>query len=341
MVKFYHVGYLWFWLLIILAAAAVVYGRIQRRKSLHIYAGSELSRKMTDGYRPGLRRLKDHLWIWGLVFLGIALLGPAVGKKLTEVRRRGLDIIIALDTSVSMKAEDIKPSRLARAKYELSRFIDRLQGDRVGVVAFAGTSYLQCPLTLDYSAAKLFLDACDTGVIGTQGTAMAEAIGTAIQSFNVSEKKHKVIIVISDGEDHEGAVDEITEQAVDEGVVIYAVGVGSLTGTPIPLRNSASGEIEFKKDRAGHVVTTALTEETMQKIAAMTDGKYYNLNADNDAFQKIAREIFGMEKKTVRSHEYSDYQQRYQIFLLIGLFLLVAEIFIPEKRTKASGESNS
>lgn len=341
MVKFYHVGYLWFWLLIILAVAAVIYGRIQRRKSLHLYAGSELSSKMADGYRSGLRRLKDQLWIWGLVFLGIALLGPAVGKKLTEVKRRGLDVVLALDTSVSMKAEDIKPNRLERAKFELSRFIDQLQGDRVGVVAFAGTSYLQCPLTLDYSAAKLFLDACDTGVIGTQGTAIADAIGTAMKSFNVSEKKHKVIIVVSDGEDHEGDVNEMTEQAADEGVVIYAVGIGSLTGVPIPLRSQVTGEVEFKKDRAGHVVTTSLEEEAMQKIAALTNGKYYNLNADGNAFQKIAREIFGMEKKTVRSHEYSDYQQRYQIFLFIGLILLLGEIFIPEKKIKTPGKSNS
>jgi Ca-activated chloride channel family protein len=341
MVKFYHVGFLWFWLLIALAVVAVIYGRIQRRKSLQAYAGLVSSYKMADGYRPGLRRLKDHLWIWGLVFLGIALIGPAVGKKLTEVKRRGLDVILALDTSISMKAEDLKPSRLARAKYELSRFIDQLQGDRVGVVAFAGTSYLQCPLTLDYSAAKLFLDACDTGVIGTQGTALADAIETAMKSFNVSEKKHKVIIIVSDGEDHEGDVEEMTKQAAEEGVVIYTVGIGSLTGTPIPLRNPATGEVEFKKDRAGHIVTTALAEDAMQKIAALTNGKYYNLNTNGDAFQKIAREIFGMEKKTVRSHEYSDYQQRYQIFLLIGLVLLVTEIFIPEKKIKASEELKS
>jgi Ca-activated chloride channel family protein len=340
MVKFYHPGFLWFWVLILLAVAAVIYSRIQRRKSLEAFAGRDLARKLADGYRPGLRRLKDHLWIWGLLFLGIALLGPAVGQKLTEVKRRGLDIIIALDTSVSMKAEDIKPSRLARAKYELSRFIDRLQGDRIGVVAFAGTSYLQCPLTLDYSAAKLFLDACDTGVIGTQGTAIADAIGTALESFNASEQKHKVIIVISDGEDHEGDIEAMTQQAAKEGVVIYAVGIGSLTGTPIPLRNPVSGEIEFKKDRAGHVVTTALEEETMQQIAALTNGQYYNLSADGEAFQKVAREILSMEKKTLRSHEYSDYQQRYQIFLVIGLILLVTEIFIPEKRIDQAKESD-
>jgi len=335
MIKFLHPIYLWFWTLNALALAGLIYARIQRKKSLQLYAGSDLAPKMLDGYRPAWRRLKDHLWIWGLVFVGIALLGPAVGQKLTEVKRKGLDVVIALDTSVSMKAEDSKPSRLARAKFELGRFIDRLQGDRVGLVAFAGTSYLQCPLTLDYSAAKLFLDAVDTGVIGTQGTAIADAIGTALKSFNVQEKKYKVIIVISDGEDHEGAIEELTRQAADEGVVIYAVGIGSLTGVPIPLRNPATAEIEFKKDRAGHVVTTALAEETLQKIAALTNGKYYNLAADNDAFERIYREIFGMEKKNLRSHEYSDYQQRYQIFLIIALILLAAEIFIPEKRPAA------
>jgi len=154
MVKFYHSEFVWFWSLIILAILALIYNRIQHRKSLQQYAGIELSQKLLEGYRPGLRRLKNNLWLVGLVFLGIALLGPAVGQKLTEVKRRGQDIIFALDTSISMKAEDVKPSRLERAKFEINRFIDGLMGDRIGIVAFAGTSYLQCPLTLDYSAAK-------------------------------------------------------------------------------------------------------------------------------------------------------------------------------------------
>lgn len=339
MLKFYHADYIWFWVLIVLGLAGLIYRRVKYRKSLELYAGA-LSSKILDGYSPRLRRLKDSLWLWGLIFLGIALLGPSVGQKLAEVKRRGLDIIIALDTSISMKAEDIKPSRMERAKFELSRFIDRLQGDRVGIVAFAGASYLQCPLTLDYSAAKLFLDACDTGVIGTQGTAIAEAISTALKAFNSAEKKHKVIIVISDGEDHEGAINQITKQAADEGVVIYSVGIGSLTGVPIPLRNPSTGAVEFKKNRAGHVVTTALQEETLQKIASTTAGRYFNLNADKDAFQKIYREIFGLEKKDLRSHEYSDYQQRYQIFLLLAIVLLVAEMFIPEKREQIAREVN-
>ncbi|HPB00245.1 MAG TPA: VWA domain-containing protein [Candidatus Marinimicrobia bacterium] len=341
MVKFYHSEFLWFWSLIILAILALIYNRIQHRKSLQQYAGIELSQKLLEGYRPGLRRLKNNLWLVGLVFLGIALLGPAVGQKLTEVKRRGQDIIIALDTSISMKAEDVKPNRLERAKFELNRFIDGLMGDRIGIVAFAGTSYLQCPLTLDYSAAKLFLDACDTGIIGTQGTAIADAISTSLKAFKSGEKKHKVIILISDGEDHEGDINQIAKQAAEEGVVIYAVGIGSLTGAPIPLRNITTGEVEFKKDRAGHIVMTALEEETMQKIAALTGGKYYNLSANKDAFQKIAHEISGMDKKNLQSHEYSDYQQRYQIFLLIGLVLLTTEILIPEKRNSTSRDTNS
>jgi len=336
MVKFFHIDYIWFWTLILLAIVGLIYRRVQYRKSLDLYAGVELSRQMLDGYHPRLRRLKDQLWIWGLIFLGIALLSPAVGQKLTEVKRRGLDIIIALDTSVSMKAEDVKPSRLERAKFELSRFIDRLQGDRVGIVAFAGTSYLQCPLTLDYSAAKLFLDACDTGVIGTQGTAIAEALSTALKAFNVTEKKHKVVIVISDGEDHEGDINQVTRQATEEGVVIYSIGIGSLTGVPIPLRSTTTAEIEFKKDRAGHVVTTALQEETLQRIASETGGQYFNLNADNDAFQKTYQGIFGMDKKDLRSHEYSDYQQRYQIFLMLAIVILITEIFITEKKDKSA-----
>jgi len=336
MIKFSNPGYMWFFAIVAVFIVLLIYSRWRRNRDIGLFAGDVLSRKMLDDFNPRLENLKEYLLLSSLLFFVIAIIGPQVGKKLTEVKRKGIDIVIALDTSTSMNAEDVKPNRLMRAKYETGKFIDKLRGDRVGLVAFAGTSYLQCPLTLDYSAAKLFLDAIDTGVIGTQGTAIADAIGTSLKTFKTEEKKHKVVVVISDGEDHEGDISSVTEEAANEGVVIYSVGVGTLAGAPIPV--SGKDEVGFKRDRSGKVVTTSLEESTLRQIATSTGGKYYNMETESEVFEKIYKEIFGMEKKEIRSHEYSDYQERYQIFLAVGLFLIISEIFIPEKLHRVKHE---
>jgi len=333
MVTFSHIGYVWFFGLVLVLLGLMFMARRQRKIAVRKFAQESLTPRLLQGSRPKRRRLREWLGIIGVLFLVLALIGPQVGRKLTEVKRVGVDIIIALDTSISMDAEDITPSRLERSKYEVSKFIDRLYGDRVGLVAFAGISYLHCPLTLDYSAAKLFLDAVDTGIIGTQGTAIAEAIQTALQAFQGEEKKHKVLVMISDGEDHEGDIATAARQASEEGVIIFSVGCGSLSGAPIPLRDEKTGT-DFKRDRAGHVVTTALEEKTLQEIANLTGGSYYNMGLEASVFEKIYEEIMRLEKKELRSHEYSDFESRYQIFLLIGLLFILAEILLPEKNVR-------
>ena len=334
MVKFSYLSLIWFLLLIpLIGVLQWRYRRLQQR-ALSDFAGDTLSPKLLEESRLSRKRLKGQLIFFALVFFGLALIGPRIGRKLTEVKRKGVDIIIAFDTSISMNAEDVKPNRLMRAKYETGKFFNLLRGDRVGLVAFAGISYLQCPLTLDYSAAKLFLDVIDTGVIGTQGTAIADAIGTALGAFETKEKKHKAIIIISDGEDHEGDIDAAIEQVKAAGAVVYAVGVGSLSGAPIPVVNPKTGEFEFKRDRSNRVVTSALEEETLRKIAALTGGKYYHLGMDADVFRKIYNEILQMEKKNIRSHEYSDYQERYQVILILGILLFIIALMLPEKIQK-------
>jgi len=332
MVKFGYIQLLWVFGFVFLVFAAQIFYLRRRRQALKEFAGNDLADKLLDNSRLKVKRTKQHLLLWALIFLGIALIGPRVGRKLTEVKRKGVDIVIAFDTSTSMNAEDIKPNRLKRAKYETGKFISMLRGDRIGLVAFAGISYLQCPLTLDYSAAKLFLDIIDTGVIGTQGTAIADAIETSIKAFNSKDKKHKVVIVISDGEDHEGDIPAVMEKVKAEGAVIYAVGVGTLTGSPIPVKGANGSEFDFKRDRSGRVVTSALEESTLREIASLSGGKYYNMKTDGDVFLKIYNEILKMEQKEICSHEYSDYQERYQIFLIIGIILLITEMMIPEKK---------
>lgn len=330
MVKFYHPGYVWFFALWFLVLATLVYYRWQRRRLLQQFAGMSLQSRLMDDYRPTLRRLRLGLWVGSLLCLVLALLGPQIGQKLVEVKRKGQDIVLVLDTSTSMLAEDLKPNRMERAKFEGSRLIDQLQGDRIGLVAFAGTAYLQCPLTLDYSAAKLFLDAVDCGVIGTQGTALGDAVSTALQAFKSDAKTHKIIIILSDGEDHEGGLENIVAQAREQEAIIYCVGVGSYSGAPIPIQAPA-GMRDFKRDRAGRVVTTSLQEQALQTLALSTGGKYYNLMAENNALTKIYQDVLGLDKKTLSSHEYSEYQLHYQVFALFGLILGVASNLIPEK----------
>jgi len=331
MLKFSYFGLIWFLLLIPLIWGIQLRFRRLQHRALREFGGADLYPKLLEQTQLRRVRRKQQLLLLALALIGLALIGPKMGRKLIEVKRKGIDIIIAFDTSVSMNAEDVKPNRLLRAKYETGKFINLLRGDRVGLVAFAGISYLQCPLTLDYSAAKLFLDVIDTDVIGTQGTAIADALETALNAFKSKEKKHKVIIVISDGEDHEGDLKSVLERVKDEGTLIYSVGVGSLTGSTIPMVNAKSGQFEYKRDRANRVVTTALEEATLREIAAFSGGKYYNLGTDADVFNKIYTEILKMEQKDIRSHEYSDYQERYQLILALGIGLFLISLLLSEK----------
>ena len=334
MLKFEHPELFWIFFIILAIIALYIYRNISRQKDLKNFADESIQKKLMQNFRSSYRKTKNYITIIALIFLGIAVIGPKVGKSLKKVERKGVDVIIALDVSNSMNAEDLAPSRLERVKYEAGKFIDKMKGDRVGIVAFAGVSYLHCPLTLDYSAAKLFLDAISSDVIGVQGTAIADAVKRGVDAFKGEEKKHKVIVVISDGEDHEGKISEIIATAKEMGIVIYSIGAGSYTGAPIPIV-AKNGNISYKKDRSGKVVTTALQENTMKEFASATGGKYFNINKNNNAFEDMYEKIRGMEQKDFKTHEFSDFENRYQVFLAIGLILLLLEFFIHDKDKKS------
>ena len=281
-------------------------------------------------------RRKRQIWkavllIATAAFMLIALLRPQIGTRLEEVTREGLDIIIALDLSTSMLAEDIKPNRLTKAKHEIEGLIDRLQGDRIGLVAFAGASIVQCPLTLDYGAAKIFLDIMDTDLIPRPGTAIGAAIKTAMGAFNEKERKFKVLIVITDGEDQEENAQQLAEDAAKEGIIIYTVGIGSREGVPIPLRQGLV-QSGFKKDNQGQVVISKLDEVTLEKIALATNGKYYRATSGEEELDKIYNEIMGMEKKEFGSLRFTQFEDRFQYLLFIALLLLIIEYFLPERQ---------
>ena len=279
-------------------------------------------------------RLRSLLIILGIIFILLASAGPQIGIKLSELTRQGVDIFILMDTSTSMNAVDVKPSRIEKAKYELGRLISNLKGDRVGLIAFAGTSHLHCPLTEDYSAARLFLNMMDTGLIITQGTDLAAAIQLALDHVEEDDEKYKVFILVSDGEDHQGEAVDLAEQAKGLGIIIHTLGVGTPAGGPIPIYDEKGNRQEFKKNNKGQVVTSTLNEFTLNEIARVTGGIYLRVENQVNAIVPLLMEINQMEKKELKSHVFSQYEDRYQIFLIIGLLLFLAEFVIPTRTKK-------
>lgn len=324
---------------VLILAGFFVYAFRQKENLLKKLGHLEVLKKMMPGYSRKRAVWKAALFILIYIFIIIGLADPQIGTRLEEVKREGVDIIIALDVSLSMQAEDIAPNRLKKAKHEVARLIDMLQGDRIGLVAFAGMAHVQSPLTLDYSAAKLFLRMMDTNLIPQPGTAIGDAIKKATRAFNQKERKHKVLILITDGEDHDTKPIEAAEEAAKEGIKIYTIGLGSTQGVPIPLYDRGGNPAGFKKDRQGNVVTTKLDIATLQKIAYLTDGKYYISSAGETELSEIFDDINKMEKKELTSRQFAQYEDRFQIFVAIALILLIIETILPLRSKKMAEAS--
>ena len=295
------------------------------------------SKKIRNKYFSNLdeKRLewRNRVIAIGLFILAIAASGPQIGTRVRPVERKGIDLVIALDTSTSMDAEDVTPSRLLKAKFELGRLIRSLKGDRVAIIVFAGSSHLYLPLTTDYEAALLFLNEIDTKMIPTQGTDISSAMNTAISAFTEETDKFKVMLIVTDGEDHEGEAVDIASQASKVGLMINTVGVGSSIGSLIPIKNNKGKIKEYKRDLKGRLITSALNEKTLQDIAISGNGTFFLFNNNRDTYKDIAKAIENMEKKTISTHEYSEYEDRYQFFALLAFFCLVWGFIMPT-RTK-------
>ncbi len=329
-----------FYLLLLIPALIAFYVGVFRwkRRALERFGRLELVRVLAGSVSPTRQRWKAALLVLSVLLMVVALARPQIGTRLERVKREGLDIVVAVDVSRSMLAQDVKPNRLEKAKHELRSFIDRLEGDRIGIVAFAGQAFLQCPLTLDYGAARMFVDILDPSLIRDQGTAIAEAIRTALKAFDSKERKHKVLILITDGEDHEGQPVEAAKEAAREGVVIYTIGVGTPQGVPIPEFDELGRQVGFKKirkrDGSEEVVLSKLDEVTLQKVALETGGKYYLATGAEGELGKILDAISGMEKKELGSIRFTHYEDRFQYVLAVAFLLVVLENLIPERRRK-------
>ena len=279
-------------------------------------------------------QIKSTLFVLGTIFLIIASIGPQIGTKLTELKREGVDLIIALDISNSMNAIDVKPSRLEKAKYELSRLINNLNGDRIGLVVFAGTAHLHLPLTTDYAAARLFLQSISTDLINTQGTDLGSALKLAIDQVKEDTEQYKVVVIVSDGENHQSNISDIIQEAKNMDFTVHALGIGTSAGGPIPILDKNGNRLEFKKNRNGDIVTTKLNDLVLNELAYSLGGKYIRVENQANAIIPLLEEINEMEKREIKAHVFSQYDNRYQLFLIIALFCFLFEFFIPTRSTK-------
>ena len=290
-----------------------------------------LSDNLKERIDPKKQLWKRRFRVYSLIFLIIAAAGPLIGTRVKPVERKGVDLIFAVDVSVSMNAEDVKPTRLEKAKYEISQVIRKLKGDRVGIIVFAGSAYYFLPLTGDYEAALLFLDAIETKMIKTQGTAFSAALKTSIAAFPDESKKYKVLVLVTDGEDHEGEAIAIAERASRTGIVINTIGVGSVTGSLIPIGHN--GEIdEYKRDKNGQLVTTVLNETILRDIADAGNGIFIRIDNQTNSGEKLLNDVNAMEKKKFSSHQYAEFEDRYQIFAIFSLIFAIIAFVIPTNR---------
>ncbi len=262
----------------------------------------------------------------------IMLARPQFGSKIEDVKKQGVEVIIALDVSNSMLAEDIQPNRLTRAKQAISRLVDNLENDKIGLIVFAGDAYTQIPVTTDYVSAKMFLSSIGPEMVPKQGTSIGAAISLGIRSFSPGEEKSKAMIIITDGENHEDDPASAAEEASEKGIVIHAIGIGSEQGVPVPV--VTGGKRDFLKDVDGNTVITRLDEEILKKIALSTNGNYVRANNSNIGLDEVYGEIGKMKKQELESTMYTEYNDQFQIFAAIALFFLILEFIIMDRKNR-------
>lgn len=332
MFRFAHIHYFYLLAVIPVLTAALILFLLWKRRTLARYGDWAVVKLMIPDYSIAKTVVKFVLVSTALLFLVVALADPQTGSRLEKVKRTGIDLMICLDVSNSMLAQDIKPNRLERAKQALTQLLENLEGDRIGIIVFAGKAYTQLPITTDYAAAKMFISTINPGLVPTQGTAIGEAIETAAGSFGES-KHNKAIVVITDGEDHEGSVLEQAEAAVKKNIRIYTIGMGLPEGTPIPEYNG-NVMTGYRKDRDGQTIMSKLDETLLQRIASIGKGMYVRATTSEAGLGAIFKDISKIEKSEIEEKQFSDYEDRFQFFVFPALLLLILDLFVFERRTR-------
>jgi Ca-activated chloride channel homolog len=305
---------------------------IRRRKAMKRLGDSRL----VSGLVPEMSRIRPLIkFVLQLVAVtaGIIMLSrPQFGSKIEDVKKQGVEVIIALDVSNSMLAEDIQPDRLTRAKQAISRMVDNLDNDKIGLIVFAGDAYVQIPITTDYISAKMFLSTINPDMVPKQGTAIGAAINLGIRSFSPGEGKSKAMVIITDGENHEDDPVKAAEEASKAGIVIHTIGIGSTEGVPIPISNI--GRKDYLKDIDGNTVVTKLDEDILKKIAIAANGNYVRASNSNIGLDEIFSGIRKMKKQDLASTMYTEYNDQFQIFTTIVLIFLLVDFIIMERKNR-------
>ena len=332
MLRYEHIEYLNLLFTIPLLLIAIVIFGNWRKKALKAFGDNDLVNRLMINFSKKRKIIKNLLFILMLIFLIIGISNPQIGTKIEEVKREGVDLIIAIDLSNSMMAEDIKPNRLERAKQAISKLIEQLKGDRIGLVVFAGEAYVQLPITTDYSAANLFLSSINSSVVPTQGTEISKAIDLSIESFNMENGQNKAIIIITDGENHDEKAIESAKKSNELGIIIHTLGMGLSKGGPIPIYNNYGTQNGFRKDREGNTIVSKLNENLLIQIANAGQGKYIRANNSKAGLSTLFTEINKMEKKEIGTMIFTEYKDRFQLFLIIALVLLIFDLFLLERK---------
>lgn len=336
MFRFAHIEFLWLLLAIPVLVALHIWITRRKRQQLQLFGDPELMAELM----PNASRIRPHvkfaLMLTALSLLIIGIARPQYGTKEQTVKRQGIEVMIALDISNSMLAEDVAPNRLERAKQMLSKLVDQMVDDKLGLVVFAGDAFTQIPITCDYVSAKMYLQSITPDIIPAQGTAIGKAITTCVSSFGTEDtEKSRAIILITDGENHEDDAQAAAKMAKEKGIHVFVVGIGKPEGSPIP-----DGRGGFKKDRQGTVVVSRLSEDMCQEVAAAGGGMYVRADNSNTATRALEKEIDKLGKQEIETKVYSDYNEQYQSFIFIALLLLVIDFFIFSRKNKSISRIN-
>ncbi len=326
MFRFANIEFLYLLLLVPLLVA--VYGLASRRrhKLVERFGNYEILRELMPDFSQGRLRLKAGLYILAYILLVVAAARPQLGSKLREVKARGVEMMLVVDVSNSMLAEDFEPNRLERTKYAISKLFEGLQQERVGVVVFAGEPKVQLPITSDYRMAQAFAKRISTSLVGEQGTAVGKALELASLSFSSQSEQSRVMVLITDGENHEDDAVEVARRAAAQGIRIYTIGIGTPEGAPIKIGG------DYVKDEDGEMVVTKLGEQMLEEIAAVSEGAYVRATKQSIGLDEIVKSINQMEKSELSTMRYEEYNEQYQYFLAVALALLLLDVFVMSRR---------
>ena len=323
------------WLLVVPVAATIILSAValaRRRRAREAFAEAPLMDRLAPGASPGRERVRTILIVIGVVFLGLAAGRPQIGTRMGVAKRTGVDLMLAIDVSESMRAQDLKPDRLEKARREAFSLIRLLDGDRVGVITFAGSAFVQCPLTLDYGAATMLLSAVETGTLPRPGTALGEAIRAGVNALSTQPDRSKVLVVMTDGEDHGSEPLDAASEAAEAGVVIYTIGLGSTSGEPIPVEPGRG--TGYKRDGQGQIIMSRLDESTLIDVAAVTGGRYFRATDNERELVAIEEAISGMQQGELESKMMAYYEERFQFPLALSLAFVLLGSFLPERKRR-------